>query len=139
GAELDGRIAEQFVEGLLAPGFDDAALDVRRARHGPMSLADTAHRQQNTGERDYRRVLGGVLVQDRDSDVDDRAGMSVVCGSPSEGDWGNLLFAWRVSRHVTRTAIVLAKGLATIGVGAGQQSRVDAVRLALEKARDRGH
>src|SRR5919204_20867 len=139
GPELGGRIAEQFVEVLLAPGFDDAALDALRAKLGTRILADTERRQTNPGERDYRRVLGGMLVQDRDADVDDRAGMSVVCGSPSEGDWGNLLFAWRVCKHVTSNAIVLAKGLATIGVGAGQQSRVDAVRLALEKARDRGH
>ena len=80
-----------------------------------------------------------MLVQDRDADVDDRAGMTAVCGSPSEGDWGNLLFAWRVCKHVSSNAIVLAKGLATIGIGAGQQSRVDAVRLALEKARAHGH
>jgi phosphoribosylaminoimidazolecarboxamide formyltransferase / IMP cyclohydrolase len=138
-AELGGRIAEQFVEVLLAPGFDDAALDALRARPGTRILADTERRQTNPGERDYRRVLGGVLVQDRDSDVDDRAGMSVVCGSPSESDWGNLLFAWRVCKHVTSNAIVVGKGLATIGIGAGQQSRVDAVRLALDKARDRGH
>jgi phosphoribosylaminoimidazolecarboxamide formyltransferase / IMP cyclohydrolase len=137
--ELGERIAKQFVEVLLAPGFDDAALDALRTKPGTRILADTERRQTNPGERDYRRVLGGVLVQDRDSDVDDRAGMSVVCGSPSEGDWGNLLFAWRVCKHVTSNAIVLTKGLATIGIGAGQQSRVDAVRLALEKARDRGH
>ena len=65
--------------------------------------------------------------------------MRAVCGSPSESDWGNLLFAWRVCKHVASNAIVLAKGLATIGIGAGQQSRVDAVRLALEKARAHGH
>ena len=80
-----------------------------------------------------------MLVQDRDADVDDRAGMSAVCGSPSEGDWGNLLFAWRVCKHVSSNAIVLTKGLATVGIGAGQQSRVDAVRLALEKAHAHGH
>ena len=139
GRELGERIAEQFVDVLLAPGFDDAAFDALRAKPGTRILADTERRQTNPGERDYRRVLGGVLVQDRDADVDDRAGMTAVCGSPSEGDWGNLLFAWRVCKHVSSNAIVLAKGLATIGIGAGQQSRVDAVRLALEKARAHGH
>jgi phosphoribosylaminoimidazolecarboxamide formyltransferase/IMP cyclohydrolase len=137
--DLGGRIAEQFVEVLLAPGFDDAALEALRAKPGTRILADTERRRTNPGERDYRRVLGGLLVQDRDSDVDDREGMSAVCGAPSEGDWGNLLFAWRVCKHVASNAIVLAKGLATIGIGAGQQSRVDAVRLALEKARLHGH
>ena len=72
------------------------------------------------GERDYRRVLGGLLAQDRDGDVEDREGMIVVCGDPSEPDWGDLLFAWRVCKHVTSNAIVIAKDLRTIGVGAGR-------------------
>jgi phosphoribosylaminoimidazolecarboxamide formyltransferase / IMP cyclohydrolase len=65
--------------------------------------------------------------------------MIVVCGEPSESAWGDLLFAWRVCKHVTSNAIVIAKDLHTIGIGAGQMSRVDAVRLALEKAREHGH
>jgi len=71
--------------------------------------------------------------------VDDREGMEAVCGSPSEAAWGDLLFAWRVCKHVTSNAIVLAKDLRTIGIGAGQQSRVHAMRIALEKAREAGH
>ncbi len=82
---------------------------------------------------------GGALVQDADWDVDDREGMEVVCGEPSEQQWGDLVFAWRVCKHVTSNAIVVASDLATIGIGAGQMSRVDAVRLALEKATERGH
>jgi phosphoribosylaminoimidazolecarboxamide formyltransferase/IMP cyclohydrolase len=65
--------------------------------------------------------------------------MIVVCGDPDEADWGDLLFAWRVCKHVTSNAIVIAKGLRTVGIGAGQMSRVDAVRLAVEKAREHGH
>src|SRR5207237_4066791 len=80
-----------------------------------------------------------LLLQNRTSDVDDRQGMEVVCGSPSEATWGDLLFAWRVCKHVTSNAIVLVRDLATIGIGAGQQSRVDAVRIALAKAREHGH
>ena len=124
---------------LLAPGYDEAALAKLRSKPGTRILLDSERRRSDAGERDYRRVLGGLLVQDRDSDVDDREGMRAVCGAPSEADWGDLLFAWRVCKHVTSNAIVVAKGLATIGVGAGQQSRVDAVRLALEKARAHGH
>jgi phosphoribosylaminoimidazolecarboxamide formyltransferase/IMP cyclohydrolase len=62
-----------------------------------------------------------------------------VCGQPSEAQWGDLIFAWRVCKHVTSNAIVLAKDLATIGIGAGQMSRVDAVRIAVEKAREHEH
>jgi phosphoribosylaminoimidazolecarboxamide formyltransferase / IMP cyclohydrolase len=84
-------------------------------------------------------VLGGLLVQERDWDVDDREGMQVVCGEPDELAWGDLLFAWRVCKHVTSNAIVLARDLQTLGIGAGQMSRVDAVRIALDKAREHGH
>src|SRR5262249_39109110 len=66
-------------------------------------------------------------------------GMIAVCGEPGEADWGDLLFAWRVCKHVTSNAIVIAKDLQAIGVGAGQMSRVDAVRIAVEKAREHGH
>ena len=90
-------------------------------------------------DRDYKRVLGGVLVQDRDWDVDDREEMEVACGEPTEDMWGDLVFAWRVCKHVASNAIVVAKDLSTIGIGGGQTSRVDAVELAVAKARKHGH
>ena len=62
-----------------------------------------------------------------------------MCGSASEALWGDLLFAWRVCKQVTSNAIVLARDLQTLGIGAGQMSRVDSVRIALEKAREHGH
>src|SRR5262249_29986629 len=65
--------------------------------------------------------------------------MEIVCGSASESLWGDLLFAWRVCKQVTSNAIVIARDLQTLGIGAGQMSRVDSVRLALEKAREHGH
>jgi phosphoribosylaminoimidazolecarboxamide formyltransferase/IMP cyclohydrolase len=136
---LGERLAEQFVEVLFAPGYDEAALAGLLEKPAVRILDDRERRLSNPGERDYRRVLGGLLVQERDADVDDREGMQVVCGSPSEMAWGDLLFAWRVCKHVTSNAIVLARDLQTIGIGAGQMSRVDAVRIALEKAREHGH
>ena len=136
---LGERLAEQFVEVLFAPGFDDAALERLREKPAVRILEDRERRLSNPGERDYRRVLGGLLVQERDADVDDREGMEVVCGSPDEMVWGDLLFAWRVCKHVTSNAIVLARDLQTIGIGAGQMSRVDSVRIALDKAREHGH
>jgi phosphoribosylaminoimidazolecarboxamide formyltransferase/IMP cyclohydrolase len=65
--------------------------------------------------------------------------MEIACGTLTEALWGDLLFAWRVCKHVSSNAIVLAKDLQVIGVGAGQMSRVDSVRIAVEKARDHGH
>jgi len=139
-AQLGARIAEQFVEVLIAPEYDEEALAALRAKEALRILRDRERRGPSPGDRDFRRVLGGFLVQDADSEVDDREGMTVVTGRhPDESAWGDLLFAWRVVKHVASNAIVVAKGLQTIGVGGGQMSRVDAVRLALEKAAEYGH
>jgi phosphoribosylaminoimidazolecarboxamide formyltransferase/IMP cyclohydrolase len=137
--ELAERLAEQFVEVLFAPGYEEGALEVLRRKEAMRILDSTERRNAPSDERDYRRVVGGLLAQDRDADVEDREGMIVICGEPSESDWGDLLFAWRVCKHVTSNAIVIVKDLRTIGIGAGQMSRVDAVRLALEKAVEHGH
>jgi phosphoribosylaminoimidazolecarboxamide formyltransferase/IMP cyclohydrolase len=137
--DLGARIAEQFVEVLAAPGFEESALEALQAKPATRILVDRERRRFDPGERDYKRVLGGLLVQDRDWGVEDRQGMEAVCGSPDETVWGDLLFAWRVCKHVSSNAIVLVKDLRTLGIGAGQMSRVDAVRLALDKAREHGH
>jgi len=136
---LGERLAAQFVEVLFAPGYDEAALERLRDKPATRILHDRERRLDNPGERDYKRVLGGLLVQERDWDIEDREAFEVVCGAPSEMAWGDLLFAWRVCKHVTSNAIVLAHDLQTIGVGAGQMSRVDSVRIALDKAREHGH
>ena len=136
---LGARIAEQFVEVLFAPGYEEGALDALRRKEALRILLTSESPHAPVSQSDFRRVLGGLLAQDADVGVDERAEMEVVCGEPSEGDWDDLLFAWRVCRHVTSNAIVLATAGRTIGIGAGQMSRVDAVRIALEKAREHGH
>jgi phosphoribosylaminoimidazolecarboxamide formyltransferase/IMP cyclohydrolase len=138
-AALGERLAEQFVEVLFAPGYDEVAMEALVRKASVRILNDLERRQPEASERDYKRVLGGLLVQDRDWDVADREGMEVVAGEPDEAQWGDLLFAWRVCKHVGSNAIVLAKDLQTIGIGAGQMSRVDAVRIAVEKAAEHGH
>jgi phosphoribosylaminoimidazolecarboxamide formyltransferase/IMP cyclohydrolase len=135
---LGEQLAEQFVEVQFAPGYSDGALDALRRRQNTRILLDR-ERRHDLDARHYKRVLGGLLVQDPDSDVEDREGWQVVCGSPDERQWGDLVFAWRVCKHVSSNAIVLAKDLATIGVGAGQMSRVDAVNIAVAKAAEHGH
>ncbi len=138
--DVAARLAEQFVEVLIAPDFDDEALAILRGKEALRILRDRERRGASPGDRDFRRVLGGFLVQDTDAEVDDREGMKIVTEDhPDEAGWGDLLFAWRVAKHVASNAIVIAKGLQTIGVGGGQMSRVDAVRLALEKAVEHGH
>src|SRR3989442_58798 len=136
---LGEALAERFIDVLFAPDYEDAALAVLQRKEAIRILHDRERRGFPRGERDFKRVLGGALVQDRDWDVDDRETMEVACGEPDEACWGDLIFAWRVCKHVGSNAIVLAKDLATIGIGGGQTSRVDSVRLALEKAREHGH
>ncbi len=136
---LGAKLAEQFVEVLFAPGYADEALEALRQKKNTRILVDHERRRDEPGERHYKRVLGGMLVQDPDSEIEDREGWQVLCGQPSEHQWGDLVFAWRVCKHVSSNAIVLAKDLATIGIGAGQMSRVDAVRIAVEKAAAFGH
>jgi len=136
---LGEALAERFIDVLFAPDYDDAALEALRRKEAIRILHDRERRGFARGERDVKRVLGGLLVQDRDWDVDDREGMEVACGSPTEEIWGDLVFAWRVCKHVGSNAIVIAKDLATIGIGGGQTSRVDAVELALGKASAHGH
>jgi phosphoribosylaminoimidazolecarboxamide formyltransferase/IMP cyclohydrolase len=138
--ELAALLGEQFVEVLIAPEYDEEALATLRKKEALRILRDRERRGASPGDRDYRRVLGGFLVQDTDAEVDDREGMKVVTDvHPDETGWGDLLFAWRVAKHVASNAIVLAKDLQVVGVGGGQTSRVDAVRLALEKAAEQGH
>jgi phosphoribosylaminoimidazolecarboxamide formyltransferase / IMP cyclohydrolase len=138
-AALGEALAEQFVEVLFAPGFDEQAMEALSRKASIRILNDTERRDPAVPERDYRRVLGGLLVQERDWEIAEGDGMEVVTGRLSEVEWSDLLFAWRVVKHVTSNAMVLAKFGQTIGIGAGQTSRVDAVRIAVEKARALGH
>jgi phosphoribosylaminoimidazolecarboxamide formyltransferase/IMP cyclohydrolase len=134
-AALGAALAEVFVEVLLAPAYSPEALEALTQKPNTRILLNEERRRQNPGERDLRRVAGGLLVQDADSDVEERDAMEVA-GSrePTEAQWGDLLFAWRVAKHVKSNAIVLARDLATVGIGAGQMSRVDSVRLAVDKS-----
>ncbi len=141
--EVDGSLGEQlatqFVEVLFAPGYDDDALAALTRKQGTRILVDRERRGPPAAARHYKRVLGGLLVQDADAEIDDREGWQLVCGSLDERQWGDLVFAWRVCKHVSSNAIVLARDLATVGIGAGQMSRVDAVRIAVEKAGANDH
>jgi phosphoribosylaminoimidazolecarboxamide formyltransferase/IMP cyclohydrolase len=138
-AALGEMLADQFVEVLLAPGYDEQAMEALSRKQSTRVLNDLERRRLDVSRRDLRRVVGGLLVQDRDLGPDPRAEMTVVCGEVDDDTWRDVLFAWTVVKHVTSNAIVLASGGMTIGVGAGQMSRVDAVRIALDKAREHGH
>jgi phosphoribosylaminoimidazolecarboxamide formyltransferase / IMP cyclohydrolase len=133
---LAEALVEQFVEVLFAPAYDEDALTVLETKPNLRILEDRERRTPNLLEPALRQVVGGLLVQDRDFDLEDRGEMQVVTQRrPTDAEWSELAFAWRVCKHVRSNAIVLAKDLGSIGIGAGQMSRVDSVRLAIEKSR----
>jgi len=136
-AALAEALSQQFIEVLFAPGYDDDALEILTQKPNIRILRNDERRVPLTGEPEIRQVNGGLLVQDRDSGVEDRSSMEVVTKrQPTDQEWSDMLFAWRVGKHVKSNAIVLVHDLATIGIGAGQMSRVDSVRLAVEKTQD---
>jgi phosphoribosylaminoimidazolecarboxamide formyltransferase/IMP cyclohydrolase len=132
---LAEQLASQFLEVVYAPGYEEGAVELLLERPNTRVLETRERRRSNPGEREFRRVLGGMLVQDYDMESEERDMMDVVTRrSPSEREWGDLTFAWRVAKHVGSNAIVMSRDLATVGIGAGQMSRVDAVRIAVQKA-----
>jgi phosphoribosylaminoimidazolecarboxamide formyltransferase/IMP cyclohydrolase len=138
---VDRGLAEaliaQFIEVLFAPGYEEDAVELLQTKPNMRILDDRERRAVSMVEPHLRQVRGGMLVQDRDLDLEERGEMRVVTERrPTEEEWQELSFAWRVCKHVKSNAIVFARDLATTGIGAGQMSRVDSVRLAIEKSRE---
>jgi phosphoribosylaminoimidazolecarboxamide formyltransferase/IMP cyclohydrolase len=128
-------MAEVFTEVIVAPGFDDEALASFATR---TSLRVLAAPPPGPPGLEVRPIEGGALIQDRDVAPETRDEMKVVSRrEPTERQWADLLFGWAVAARVKSNAIVLASGRATVGVGAGQMSRVDAVDIACRKASSR--
>jgi phosphoribosylaminoimidazolecarboxamide formyltransferase/IMP cyclohydrolase len=128
------ELCKQFIEVLLAPGYDAAALQALQVKKN-VRLLELSDWPAPSREDESKPVIGGQLVQTHDVVSETREQMSAIgARQPSESEWRDMLFAWIVCRHVRSNAIVIAAGGATIGIGAGQMSRVDAVRIAIEKA-----
>jgi phosphoribosylaminoimidazolecarboxamide formyltransferase/IMP cyclohydrolase len=128
------ELGKQFIEVLLAPGYDAAALEALQVKKN-VRLLELGDWPQPLREVESKPVIGGQLIQTHDVVSETREQMKVLSArQPSEEEWRDMLFAWKVCRHVRSNAIVLATGGATIGIGAGQMSRVDAVRIAVQKA-----
>ena len=135
GEDAADAMAEVFTEVVVAPGFTDAALDAFGARK---NLRVVQVPEPTDGGLDIRPIPGGALVQDRDDPNETREGMEVVSArDPSQDEWRDLAIAWTIAAHVKSNAIVFAKDGATVGIGAGQMSRVDASWIAVRKAGDR--
>jgi len=135
---VDGRLAtamaDLFIEVLLAPGFDDEARRVFAAKKN-LRLVECPPYLPAAGEIELRAISGGFLAQPPDAFPDDPAAWtSPTRRGPSAEERRALDFAWRVARYVKSNAIVIAGGDQTVGIGAGQMSRVDSCRIAIQKA-----
>jgi phosphoribosylaminoimidazolecarboxamide formyltransferase/IMP cyclohydrolase len=134
-AAFGRRLAEQFIEVLLAPSYEPEALQALQAKKN-VRILELPDWPAPARALESRPVMGGLLLQDQDVVSETREQMRVISvRAPTEPEWEDMLFAWKVCRHVRSNAIVLASHCATIGIGAGQMSRVDAVSIAVEKAR----
>jgi phosphoribosylaminoimidazolecarboxamide formyltransferase/IMP cyclohydrolase len=127
----------QFAEVVIAPRIEPQAKESLAARPNVRVLEiPIAH---GANARDLKRVGGGLLVQSTDAKELERAEARVVTKkAPTEAQWKDLLFAWRVAKYVKSNAIVFCRDGATVGVGAGQMSRVDSARIASIKAQNAG-
>ena len=127
-----------FIELLLAPSYDDDALEVLKEKKDVRVIGMGDAAGPRAGGKDFRRIHGGMLAQEHDTDPYDTASWKVATKTaPTDAQWDDLLFAWKVCKHVKSNAIVLAKDRATVGVGAGQMSRVDSATIAVSKAGER--
>jgi phosphoribosylaminoimidazolecarboxamide formyltransferase / IMP cyclohydrolase len=131
------EIAKIFTEVVIAPDATDEAKAVFAAKKNLRLLTTGALPDPKAKGLAFRQVAGGFLVQDRDSGHLDATDLKVVTKrAPSEAELRDLMFAWTVAKHVKSNAIIYVKDGATVGVGAGQMSRVDSTRIAARKAED---
>lgn len=136
-AETAEEIAGIFTEVVIAPGADENALGIFAKKKNLRLLLTGGLADPARAARMVRQVAGGYLVQDKDAGHLDASDLRVVSRrTPTEGEMADMLFAWKVAKHVKSNAIVYVKDGATVGVGAGQMSRVDSCRIAARKSQD---
>ncbi len=127
-----------FIEGVIAPEFEPEALEIL-TRKKNLRVIETGRKRSGVNEKiEFKRVSGGLVVQDFDRYTEEDKSLKIVTEKKlDEKDMPDLLFAWKVCRYVKSNAVVLARGEKTVGIGAGQMSRVDSVIIACRKAGDR--
>ena len=145
--ELDGATAREIAansyEAVVAPGFSVAAVGILRSKPGLELLAvppdpTEGMRDYGIASLDFKRIAGGLLVETQDELGLDRGRLQVVTSRrPTLEELTDMLFAWRAVRHVRSNAVILARNGATVGIGAGQASRLVSVEIAVRRAGDR--
>jgi phosphoribosylaminoimidazolecarboxamide formyltransferase / IMP cyclohydrolase len=130
------EVEKLFVEAIVAPAYGPEALEIlSRKKNLRIMVMPPETTADALGDLDFKRISGGILAQDRDAYYLREADLRVVTKrAPTEDEVRDLLFAWVVCKHVKSNAIVYARERGTLGVGAGQMSRVDSARIAAEKA-----
>jgi len=138
---INGTTAElilkesNFIECIVAPGYDDKALDAFKSKKNLRILQLPVMKNTSATEKDMKKVLGGMLIQDIDRKKVLVEDLKVATAEkPAKEVMESLIFAWEVVRHVKSNAILLCQGTRTVGIGAGQMSRVDSVITAVRKA-----
>lgn len=137
--ETADLIRQSFYECVIAPGYEDAALETLKKKKN-LRILERALFTEKDAPQEYKYLPVGLLVQQADAKDYDPEKLSTVSGrEPDEREKADLLFAWKIVKYVKSNAIIFVKNGQLLGVGAGQMSRVDSVKLAAEKARDAGH
>lgn len=132
------KMSEIFLEIIMAPDFTQEAIDILSKKKNIRLLKMGEIKPSTTPQQRYQTVAGGLLVQDQDIKEVSKEELEIVTErKPTENELEQLLFAWKVVKHVKSNAIVLAKDQQTIGVGAGQMNRVGAAKIAIEQAGDK--
>lgn len=127
-------LAKIFIEVLIAPSYEPAALEILASKTN-LRVLELPMAEQTKVKQEFKFIDGGLLIQDRDNSIITANDLKIVTQlKPSQDEVNTMLFAWRVLKHIKSNAILIAKQNVTMGVGAGQVSRVDAVRIALHKA-----
>lgn len=123
-----------FLECIICPKFSKEALDLLKDKKN-LRLLELTQLNDRAGGLDFKKVDGGLLVQDKDSLTLDEKNLKIVTKKkPAKSELSSLIFAWKVAKHVKSNAIILTRGTKTVGIGAGQMSRVDSVFIAAKKA-----
>lgn len=133
--ELAKKMADRYVEAIIAPIFEKEAVEVFSSKPNIRLMEIGKEHEPDVPVKQIRDVDGGILYQDMDRFIEKKDEMKVVTeAQPTEEMWGDLLFGWKVVKHVKSNAIVIVRHNITVGVGAGQMSRVDSTELAIKKA-----
>ncbi|ANK80584.1 MAG: bifunctional phosphoribosylaminoimidazolecarboxamide formyltransferase/IMP cyclohydrolase [Rhizobiales bacterium NRL2] len=136
-ADAAAKITEIFTEVIIAPGASEEAIEIVAKKKNLRLLLTDGLPDPTAPGLAYKALAGGVLAQSRDNGRVTKSGLEIVTKrAPSDAEMADMIFAFRVAKHVKSNAIVYVRGQRTVGIGAGQMSRVDSARIAARKAED---